>query len=132
MKAKELIEQLQKLDPETLMVVRGYEGGYSIPQSTKLINITGPHDNEWYYGNYNDCDKDDPEKIKGYKNLLNKIREREEPNQKLDYLGRESARRDKYFIPSHRTSSFPELSGIKTVTKSPKKLRKQKAIGEIT
>lgn len=75
--------------------------------------------------------KDNPEKIKVYKNLLNKIRERETPNQKLDYLGRESARRDKYLIPSHRTSSFPDLSGVKTVTKNPKKLRKQKAIGEI-
>lgn len=76
--------------------------------------------------------KDNPEKIKVYKNLLNKIRERQNPNQELDYLGRESARKDKNLIPSHRTSSFPELSGIKTVTKNPKKLRKQKAIGEIT
>ena len=76
--------------------------------------------------------KNNPEKIEVYKNLLNKIRERHNPNQKLDDLRRASARKDKYLIPSHRTSSFPELSGIKTITKNPKKLRKQKAIGEIS
>lgn len=66
MKAKELIEQLQKLDPETLVVVCGYESGYSTPKTAKIINITGPHDNAWYYGNYDDCDKNDPEKIEAF------------------------------------------------------------------
>jgi hypothetical protein len=66
MKAKELIEQLQKVDPETLVVVCGYEGGYSTPKTAKIINITGPHNKEWYYGNYEDCHKDDPEKIEAF------------------------------------------------------------------
>ena len=63
MKAKELIELLQKIDPDTLVVVCGYESGYSTPKSTKTISVTGPHDNPWYYGEYNDCKNDNSEKI---------------------------------------------------------------------
>jgi hypothetical protein len=66
MKVKELIEILQKEDPETLVVVCGYEGGYSTPKSAKTINITGPHDNAWYYGEYDDCDNDNKEKIEAF------------------------------------------------------------------
>ena len=64
-----------------------------------------------------------------YKTLLDRIKERQAPIYP-DYLGRESARKDKTLIPSGRTSSFPELEGISTITKNPKKLRKQKALGE--
>lgn len=74
--------------------------------------------------------QDNPEKLKVYRNLLKKIRERQKPSS-IDYPGRTSARRDKNLIPSHRTSSFPELSGISTITKNPKKIRKQRALGEI-
>lgn len=74
--------------------------------------------------------QNDPEKLKIYKNLLNKIREREKPTYP-DYPGRESARRDKHFHPSGRMSSHPEEDNPETKTKNPKKLRKQKAIGEI-
>jgi len=66
MKAKELIELLQKVDPETLVVVCGYEGGYSTPKSAKTITITGPHDNAWYYGEYDDCYNDNEEKIEAF------------------------------------------------------------------
>jgi hypothetical protein len=66
-----------------------------------------------------------------YKNLLKKASERLNPKDSIDYPGRTSARRDKTLIPSHRTSSFPELAGISTKTKDPKKLRKQKALKEI-
>ena len=66
-----------------------------------------------------------------YKNLLKKASERLNPKDSIDYPGRTSARKDKTLIPSHRTSSFPELSGISTRTKDPKKLRKQKALKEI-
>ena len=67
-----------------------------------------------------------------YKGLLKKATERLRPKDDIDYPGRSSARRDKTLIPSHRTSSFPELAGISTKTKDPKKLRKQRALGEIT
>jgi len=75
--------------------------------------------------------KDNPEKIKIYKDLLRKTRERLIPTGPYDYPERESARKDKYRIPSHRTSSFPELVGIPTQTKNPKKLRKQRALKEL-
>lgn len=55
MKAKELIEILEKLDPETLVLVNGYEGGYAVPVGTKQIEVCGPFKREWYYGEYDDC-----------------------------------------------------------------------------
>jgi hypothetical protein len=55
MKVKELIEILQKEDPETLVLVDGYEGGYAIPVGTKQIEVCGPFKREWYYGEYDDC-----------------------------------------------------------------------------
>ena len=64
-----------------------------------------------------------------YKTLLDRIREKQAPPYP-DYPGREFARKDKTLIPAGRTSSFPELAGISTITKNPKKLRKQKALGE--
>lgn len=67
-----------------------------------------------------------------YKDLLKKAIERLRPKDSIDYPGRTSARRDKTLIPSHRTSSFPELASISTRTKDPKKLRKQRALGEIS
>lgn len=72
-----------------------------------------------------------PSNVEVYKDLLARIREREK-TPSPDYPGRESARKDKTLIPSGRTSSFPELSGIATRTKNPKKLRKQRALGEIS
>jgi hypothetical protein len=65
-----------------------------------------------------------------YKTLLNRIRERQAPLYP-DYPGRESARKDKTLIPSGRTSSFPDIENVSTVTKNPKKIRKQRALGEI-
>ena len=65
MKARELIETLQKLDPETLILVSGYEADYCTPKSVNQITVTGPHDTEWYYGDFQDCPKDDPKKIDG-------------------------------------------------------------------
>ena len=65
MKAKELIEVLQKLDPETLVVIDGYEGDYCIPKGAERIHVTGPHEAvPWYYGDYKDCPEDTPNAIK--------------------------------------------------------------------
>jgi len=59
MTVKELIEQLQTLDPDLHVFVQGYEGGY---------NHAGPIGNvreialdvheEWYYGKHEDADSD--------------------------------------------------------------------------
>jgi hypothetical protein len=57
MTVKELIEQLQQLDPELRVFVRGYEGGYDdagpiTPPNDFALNF---HD-EWYYGDHEVAD----------------------------------------------------------------------------
>ena len=64
MKVKELIEILQKEDPETLVLVDGYEGGYAIPVGTKQIEVCGPFKRDWYYGEYDDCREEELFKTK--------------------------------------------------------------------
>jgi hypothetical protein len=64
MKAKELIEVLQKLDPEILVLVDGYEGGYAVPIGTKQMEVCGPFTREWYYGEYDDCKEEELFKTK--------------------------------------------------------------------
>jgi ABC-type Fe3+-hydroxamate transport system substrate-binding protein len=50
MKVKELIEQLQKFDPEQIVVVDGYETGYDEVKETHLIeNLKKLPDNKAYY-----------------------------------------------------------------------------------
>jgi hypothetical protein len=63
MKVKELIEVLQKLDPETLVLVDGYEGDYDTPQEA-VETIVREQVSEWYYGDYQICQKEDPAAIK--------------------------------------------------------------------
>jgi len=54
MKVQQLIEMLQKFDPELPVFVDGYEGGYDTPQipfqSPMKLNVHG--ENEWYYGKH--------------------------------------------------------------------------------
>lgn len=51
MTVKELIEELQKLDPETKVFVQGYEDGYSFPEIHPLIKrFSLDVHQEWYYG----------------------------------------------------------------------------------
>jgi hypothetical protein len=52
MKVKELIEILQKEDPETLVLVDGYEGGYASIDSICEKYVGEPRVREWYYGEY--------------------------------------------------------------------------------
>ena len=64
MTAKELIEVLQKLDPDTLIVVDGYEGDYDVPKGVERIYVSGPKETKWYYGDYKDCPEDEVGAIK--------------------------------------------------------------------
>lgn len=55
MKVRELIEQLQKFDPEQIVMVDGYESGFD--EVKKIEYITGlsyypKQDNNWYDGEY--------------------------------------------------------------------------------
>ena len=66
MKVKDLILALQKLDPEMLVLVDGYEGGYATPSATDQIEVCGPFDRAWYYGEYDDCEGEESVKTKAF------------------------------------------------------------------
>lgn len=51
MTAKELIEHLSTLDPETRIFVQGYEGGYEDAQFSGMVADMNLNVNsDWYYG----------------------------------------------------------------------------------
>jgi len=52
MKIKELIEKLQQFDPELMVVVDGYEGGYDDPIVGPVKKLKLNANEEWYYGNH--------------------------------------------------------------------------------
>ena len=52
MKIKELVEQLKKYDPEMLVVVRGYEGGWDDIEKIKEKILIEWENNSWYEGKY--------------------------------------------------------------------------------
>lgn len=52
MTAKELIIELQKLSPETKIVVRGYEDGYNDILELKTVKIKATPGSTWYDGEY--------------------------------------------------------------------------------
>lgn len=57
MTVKELIEQLQTLDPDLHVFTPGYEGGYEDVVSVGDIReIALNHHDEWYYGPHTDVD----------------------------------------------------------------------------
>ena len=66
MKAKELIELLQQLDPETLILVDGYEGDYDTVSSTAEIDVCDPFETNWWDGKYRSCPKDELLRIKSF------------------------------------------------------------------
>ncbi len=59
MKVKELIEILQTHDPEHLLLVDGYEGGYTHPKVRKaqvFLEYPDPMEKPEWYGEYEDAD----------------------------------------------------------------------------
>ena len=60
MKVKELIEALSQLDPELMVVIRGYEGGVNEVTDYGLCNIWLNANDEWYYGKHEILYKDKP------------------------------------------------------------------------
>jgi hypothetical protein len=52
MTVKQLIEELQQYNPETMVVVNGYEGGVNACSSCKERFIKTGVNSEWYYGNH--------------------------------------------------------------------------------
>jgi hypothetical protein len=63
MNVKQLIEELQKHNPDDLVVVNGYEGGVSeVKTLEKMVIALDVHD-QWYYGAHEEIfDEYDKEK----------------------------------------------------------------------
>ena len=68
MKVKELIEKLSQLDPELMVVVRGYEGGVDEVSGYGVCNIWVNANDEWYYGRHETLSDNQLEEVKD-KNL---------------------------------------------------------------
>lgn len=52
MKVKELIEKLKEFDPDTLVMVEGYEGGLDTPKTIYSAPVVLNANFEWYYGKH--------------------------------------------------------------------------------
>lgn len=55
MTVKELIEQLQQLDPDLHVFTAGYEGGYNDVYIGNEMEIALDVHEEWYYGKHEDA-----------------------------------------------------------------------------
>jgi hypothetical protein len=55
MTVKELIEQLQQLDPDLHVFTAGYEGGYNDVYVGEEMEIALDVHEEWYYGKHEDA-----------------------------------------------------------------------------
>jgi hypothetical protein len=58
MKVKELIEQLQALDPDMETMRHGYEGGVENVSSLNIKKVALKVHPEWYYGSHETIDED--------------------------------------------------------------------------
>jgi hypothetical protein len=54
MNVSELIEELKKYDPNTIVVVRGYEDGCNEIKEVSPTKVRPYPDPTWYYGEYED------------------------------------------------------------------------------
>ena len=59
MKVKQLIKQLQKLDPELRVVIRGYEGGVDDAIRLEEYMVKLDVNEAWYYGAHETSDDAD-------------------------------------------------------------------------
>lgn len=68
MKIQQLIDELQKLDPDLQVFVEGYEGGFCDPQVSKerdmYLNVND--EQEWWLGKHDTMPyREDNEKVRG-------------------------------------------------------------------
>lgn len=56
MKIRELIEELKKEDPEKMVVIEGYEGGFTPPRVIRPIKLRLNVHSDWYYGPHEEDD----------------------------------------------------------------------------
>jgi len=70
MTVKQLIEQLQTLDPELYVFTSGYEGGLEdININSRVIDVELDHNKAWYYGPHEEVLNPElfPNAVKGIK-----------------------------------------------------------------
>jgi len=58
MTAKELIDNLKTLAPETRIAVKGYEDGFDYAKTLKEFKIIKRANTAWYYGDLEEVDAD--------------------------------------------------------------------------
>lgn len=63
MRVKDLIIELQKLNPELMVVVDGYEGGVSELKIVGEITVELNKNNEWWWGEHDECDPNNDEAV---------------------------------------------------------------------
>ncbi len=56
MTVNELIVKLQQADPQSIVLVDGYEGGYEELEKISFVSVTYNKDQKWYYGPYDDTE----------------------------------------------------------------------------
>ena len=62
MTVKELIIEMEKLDPKMQVMVRGYEGGYNEVKKISMLEVVEQEEKLWWYGDYDlACDSNDSE-----------------------------------------------------------------------
>jgi hypothetical protein len=59
MNVKQLIEKLSTYDPETMVIIGGYEGGVDEAHQAGEVKIKLDVYTEWYYGKHEVTDRDD-------------------------------------------------------------------------
>ncbi len=59
MTTSELISELQKLQPDVKVVIRGYEDGYNDILALRPLRIKQRTDSHWYVGEYDDSTDED-------------------------------------------------------------------------
>ncbi len=58
MTVKELIEQLQTLDPESRVFIHGYEAGYNDINVIKPVKMVLNVNNVWWYGKHDTLERE--------------------------------------------------------------------------
>lgn len=63
MNVRELIETLQKLDPNTMVIRSGYEGGVAEVTHVEITTIKLDVNTEWWYGPHEECSEGDTQAV---------------------------------------------------------------------
>lgn len=64
MKVKQLIAELKKYDPDTKVVIKGYEGGYDDITKVATIRLRlNANNTKWYYGKHEQDDNGDTDAL---------------------------------------------------------------------